>query len=187
MDQQTGNRIHKRKRLVVDKKWQLSVTAGIGGFALAAGILCLLGTYALSIADPVERISGQQMAMLALAVTGGYFAIVITFVVVAAIRITHRVAGPALVIGRALAALREGRYDSRLTLRKGDYLQDVAAEAKRLTEHLQRERDEHERIRSEIAAAVERGDRPVALKLLVHLGAANDSLATPGSGSAKAA
>lgn len=187
MEQPTAGRVHQRKRLVVDKKWQLSVTAGIGGFALAAGVLCLLGTYVLSIADPVDRLSGQEMAMLALAVTGGYFAIVITFLVVAAIRITHRVAGPALVIGRALAALREGRYDSRLTLRKGDYLQEVAAEAKRLTEQLQRQRDDHERIRSEIAAAVERGDRAVALKLLVHLGAANDALATPGSPSAKAA
>jgi nitrate/nitrite-specific signal transduction histidine kinase len=57
----------------------------------------------------------------------------------ATIRITHSVAGPAMLIERALDAMREGKFDSRLTLRDNDALKSLAEAAQRLADHLQQQ------------------------------------------------
>lgn len=52
------------------------------------------------------------------------------------ILLTHKVAGPLVRIRAALAQLTEGRFDIRVTLRKGDALNELADDINRLAESL---------------------------------------------------
>src|SRR5205823_5223414 len=85
------------------------------------------------------------------------------------LRITHRVAGPAMVIERAIDGLVEGRFDARLTLRRGDYLKSLAAATQRLSDHLKAEQGDRDRTCVELERAVARGDRKAAIELLQRL------------------
>jgi methyl-accepting chemotaxis protein len=53
---------------------------------------------------------------------------------------SHRTAGAAYAIRRAVEAIREGRLDVRVRLRSGDHLQELAASINRLAETIDAER-----------------------------------------------
>ena len=53
-----------------------------------------------------------------------------------AIYMTHRVAGPGLVIERYIAEIKAGEYDSTRTLRKSDDLQAIMSALRDLAAHL---------------------------------------------------
>ncbi len=52
---------------------------------------------------------------------------------------THRIAGPAYRLGRTLREVAAGRLPSEVRLRKGDYLEDLAAETNHLLAALREE------------------------------------------------
>ena len=52
------------------------------------------------------------------------------------IRLSHKVAGPLVRIRAALADMAQGRFDIRITLRKGDALTELAEDINRLAESL---------------------------------------------------
>ena len=54
---------------------------------------------------------------------------------------THRMIGPTVTINRHIRALQEGRYASRVTLRKNDEHKDLAAELNELAEILEQQRN----------------------------------------------
>jgi signal transduction histidine kinase len=56
---------------------------------------------------------------------------------------SHRTAGAAYAIRRAVDALRDGRSDVRVRLRRGDHLQDLANSINRLAEAIDSERARH--------------------------------------------
>jgi len=58
------------------------------------------------------------------------------FVVVMAVLITHRIAGPLVRIKAALEQMAHGDYNVRLTLRRGDSLMDLAKLINRLADVL---------------------------------------------------
>ena len=72
-----------------------------------------------------EMIEAQDRVQIGLVATGSLVFLVGVFLV--SILETHRTAGAAFKIGRSLDRLREGRLDTRLRLRRGDNLQELAA------------------------------------------------------------
>jgi HAMP domain-containing protein len=105
-------------------------------------------TYLLAILVFPEReygpMPGAEVRDLLIRVTVGYAALATFLVVLAALRLTHRVTGPTQVLESALRAMRSGDYGRRMTLRKRDYLRGLAAEVEALAKHL--DAAEHERI-----------------------------------------
>jgi len=157
---------NRRRGFVVDARWQLSVPFGIAALALGTGLLYFLGSYFLLANDPLESLSGTQTAYVALAVNAFYFVMLAGLLLAVALRITHAVAGPAMVLERAIEALRNGRFDSRTSLRKGDYLKSLAAAIQRLSLDLEQQRTGREIAYQDLEQAIGRGDRERAREIL---------------------
>ena len=128
----------KRQRVVVDRKWQSAVATRVVGTGMSVVAIVQLGVMAmLTWGDVLESLSGTQLVVIAFLISGAQAVLLCAILWVTIIRITHSVAGPAMVLERAVDNLCQGKFDSRLTLRNGDYLKSLAAALKRLTDHLQ--------------------------------------------------
>ncbi len=160
---------NRRRKYVLDPRWQLSVSLGVAGLALGTGLLCLLGTYFFLSNDPLESLSGSQIALVALIVNAGYFVILSGLTLFVALRITHAVVGPAMVLERAIEGLRNGRFDSRLKLRQGDYLKSLASAIQRLSADLERQQVERDRACQELEEAVSPRDRKNVGRILAEI------------------
>ncbi len=66
------------------------------------------------------------------------FILLLPFVLISAILISHRIAGPLVRIKRALAQMRDGDYNVSVILRKHDQLKDVADLINKLAEKLKK-------------------------------------------------
>jgi len=72
---------------------------------------------------------------------GWLLAIIIIYLFVnicVSIFFTHRLVGPTIAFRRHIKALRDGNYNSRITLRKADAFSEVAEDLNNLAETLQR-------------------------------------------------
>ncbi len=97
---------------------------------------------------------GREQAMSTLSFmlrANGLFVILLTlFMGLYTILLSHRVAGPAYRITRCVQRMCEGAYDFTVTLRKKDYLKDVAADLNVLLADL---RKRQARVREGLEAA----------------------------------
>ena len=129
--------VQRRQSFVVDKKWQGTVTTRLILSAMVAvALVQLLAIHFLANGDLMDMSSGEW-GLAALLISGLQMVAIFVALWRSTMRITHSVAGPAWVIEQAVDAMREGKYDSRLTLRDGDYLESLAAAVKRLSDHLE--------------------------------------------------
>jgi hypothetical protein len=131
-----------RRSIMVDRKWQSAVATRL----IVSAMLVVALTQILMIVflasggqDATEEATEDRWYLAGLLTSALQLVLLVVTMWWATIRITHSVAGPALVIERALDAMREGRFDSRLTLRGGDALVSLAAAAQRLSDHLQQQ------------------------------------------------
>ncbi|MGA6993106.1 MAG: hypothetical protein WBX50_04325 [Candidatus Deferrimicrobiaceae bacterium] len=56
---------------------------------------------------------------------------------------SHRIAGPIHRINRVIEMMLRGEYPKRITLRKGDHFQETAELLERLSQQIDRQREEH--------------------------------------------
>ena len=133
----------RRRRWVVDAPYQ--VRAGVLVGTVAIVLLGLLNASLLfqsraaaatAAGHPV--LTGQDRASWVLLLAGS--AIFLVGVVLIGLFESHRTAGAAYAIRRAVESIREGRPDVRVRLRRGDHLQDLAAAVNRLAESMDAER-----------------------------------------------
>jgi hypothetical protein len=175
---------NRRKKHLLDAKWQLAIAFGAAALVLAVGLLYLISSSVLTPSDPLSSLSGRETARLALAVNAIYFFSLAGLFFFVALRITHKVTGPALVLARAVEGLREGDFEPRLALRHGDYLKSLAASIQRLSSELQRQRAAREQACLELERAIDRGDRHAAHQLLKELQGTGPASQEPAVGSA---
>lgn len=167
---QQGSHGSKRRRIqLVDHKWQLPLVLGIGCSAFAGGLLLLVANYLLSDPDTLDGLSGQQTAQLVLAVDVGFVVVVSVMLVLVTMRITNSVSGPAMMLERAVEALRAGQFDSRLKFRKGDYMQGLAGALESLTQELRGQRNDLSSTCAELQRALSAGDMRAASALALEL------------------
>jgi methyl-accepting chemotaxis protein len=102
-----------------------------------------------------EMIEAQDRVQIGLVATGSLVFLVGVFLV--SILETHRTAGAAFKIGRSLDRLREGRLDTRLRLRRGDNLQDLAASVNAMAGALQERAWQDVELIEGVAARLEGG------------------------------
>lgn len=151
----------KRRTLILDPEWQLAVFRNMAIVAVGAGLLQMLGTQALSSQDQLNRWSGEQIGYLSFIVNALFMGLMFLALWVVALRVTHSVVGPAMVIKKAVDGLAEGKFDSRLRLRKRDYLKSLASSVQVLNDQLK----ERDRLSDELVEALTQGDHGRALDL----------------------
>ena len=91
---------------------------------------------------------------------GGFFAAAGLIVVVQAVRLANRVAGPEARLQGALQRIREGDVAFRVTLRRGDLLTGLARECNELLDWLNANPPSGVRTGSDVVALEAAGERP---------------------------
>lgn len=142
----------KRKRYLVDHDVQFRITRHLFGILLVATILALGNFYIIAelsdfyAADSVglEHDGWREQAM---AWGYGLAAIVNNCLIILLLSLfySHRIAGPAVQIVKALKQVNEGDLQTCVRLRKGDYLQEVATAVNDAIRHWDGSLDEIDR------------------------------------------
>jgi hypothetical protein len=130
----------KRRSFMVDAKWQSSVASHLIVSAMVVVALTqIIMIYFLSSGESLDEMSSGEWRLAAMLTSALQLVLLVGAMWRTTIRITHSVAGPASVIEQAIDAMCEGRFDSRLELRKGDALKSLAAAVQRLSTRLQQQ------------------------------------------------
>lgn len=160
----TQEKVNVRRSILVDPHMQLSIVFSMVGVLLLLSVAYAISVVYFSQADTGPTSSSVQR--LGLLVTGIYFLLSILVTSVVGVIATHRVAGPALVIERAVRALRVGDYDMRLSLRRRDYLKPVATELAALREELVQQEAAREALLAQLQATLPDKDYELACDLI---------------------
>jgi hypothetical protein len=122
----------RRWRYVVD--WRSQVGTAVQIVAVLAGICltCAVAVRYVKTDEALELMSGEGVRSFLYRVSAAQFLVSAVTLGILAIYLTHRFAGPALAIERAIRALVEGRTDRTLHLRERDYLKALGAAVEEL-------------------------------------------------------
>lgn len=161
----------KRRIYIVNPKMQLSIvftTAGVlallGGFFAAA-------MYVIPDDGFFELMDGSQVRSFLLRLTAAYFLFCVSSVFALTVILTHRVAGPVMVLEHAIRGMIEGDFTKRLELRQKDYLKSLAANLSRLRDRMVDGRDRRLLVGQELESALEARDLDRAAELVRELAA----------------
>lgn len=131
-----GSRPWRRHRYVVDARYQLRAGVLVGVVAVI-----LLGLLNLSLIVQYRAgaaVAGLDRVSWALVLVGSV--VFLGGVILVGVLESHRTAGAAYAIRTAVDAIREGRSEIRVRLRRDDHLQDLANAINRLAETIDAER-----------------------------------------------
>lgn len=163
------SRTNRRRRYVVDSRMQLSVTMQLVGVLAAVAVLYALAVLVFLSDDAVASLSSGEMRQYLLRANVIYFVLAAAILGVLTIMLTHRVAGPAFVLERAVKGMTEGDYGQRLTLRRRDYLQSLAATLDRFRTHLLEDAHEREEALERLSELLASSDVEEAALLVAEL------------------
>lgn len=135
----------RRRQFVVDARYQLRAGVLVGTVAVVLLVLLnaslvLQDRAAAAAAATAVRplLAGTDRASWALLLLGS--AVFLGGVILIGVMESHRTAGAAYAIRRAVDAIRDGRSEIRVRLRRGDHLQDLAKSINQLAEAIDAER-----------------------------------------------
>ncbi len=144
----------------------LQLVCAIAGFAmLYVAAFMMLGNH-------IRLLNAEETRLTFLIANLVYWTFAMVMTAMVALYLTHRMAGPAQVIERAVRAMRDGDYGQRLALRPGDYLQSLAEAVFELRDELASSEDLRQQAAQKLAATLkaEPTDTDVAFELLTELG-----------------
>ncbi len=156
-----------RTQYLVNRRLQIHVTLQLMAVTAGIGLLYTLALHVLP-APAAGVLQTPEMSSFVINSTLIYFGIATVILGTLTIILTNRIAGPAFVIHRAVAAMRRGDYSERLTLRGRDHFKGLAAEIAALREEIVA-RDGR---MQDLKACLETGDIEAATELLAQLGTA---------------
>jgi HAMP domain-containing protein len=159
------NETFQRRTFVVDWRLQATITVQLLGVLVGVGLLYTLAVMVLPGSERLQEMDGEEVRQTLLRANAVYFALGAAILGVIALLLTHRIAGPALVLKRAVDGMREGKYDHRLNLRRRDYLKDVAASLQGLAGDL-KQRDQS---MADLAACLDENDVTGAKEIVAKL------------------
>lgn len=166
----------RRRRFVIDRQYQLRVAFLSVGIALVLLVLLNASLFfsarqnsavAVTLAPQLaEFMKAQDRVQFGLVLTGSLVFLVGVFLV--GILESHRTAGAAFKISQGIDRLRQGDTRSRVRLRRGDNLQDVAAAVNTLAGALQQEAWEQVETLEEISSRLEQVSAEPAVAEATH-------------------
>lgn len=169
-DQPSESRPHfKREWYFVDAGVQLRLVLPLLAVLVVVALAYAAAIYLLPGPDAIETMTAEETRRLFLRANGVYFAVAVGALGAVAVFLSHRVAGPARVIERAVRGLRDGDYDDRLALRRGDSLKSLATAVRELRDQLREREEQRRKLGREIAARLDANDVRTARELLDRL------------------
>ena len=138
----------------------------IVGLAYVAAIYLLPGEMAL------QTMTVEETWRLFRRANTTYYAITVVLRAAVAIILSHRIAGPARIIERALRGLLRGESDQRIALRPEDSLKPLATAVNELSSQLQEQEARRAKLIQEIDSRLETNDVAAARELLTELDSA---------------
>ncbi len=158
-----------RTRVLVDWRFQLALAGPLLGVLVMAAAAYAVAVYLLPGEAALTAMNAEETRRMLLRASAVYFALATAGLGSVALFLSHRIAGPAFVIERALRSLRDGDPGERLSLRPGDSLQELARAARELREHLGEREDRRRGLLQQIAARLDGDDIAGARELLHQL------------------
>lgn len=159
------NETFQRRTFVVDWRLQATITVQLLGVLVGVGLLYTLAVMVLPGSERIKEMDGEQVRETLLRANAVYFALGAAILGVIALLLTHRIAGPALVLKRAIDGMRAGEFEHRLGLRRRDYLKDVAASLQGLCDDLK----QREKSLADVAACLQENDVAGAKEVVAKL------------------
>jgi len=176
----------KRNRFLLDRRCQSAVAYRVLAVLAGIGVLYAVAVYVLLGSSAVRSGSVAETRVLFLAVHGAYFVLGGAILVVTTLLLTHRYAGPAVVMESAVAKMRRGDYDGRLTTRAKDFHKGLTEELR----HLRDELSEREELRADLldrlGRSLDSGELTNARELVEQLRAGPTASTTRAAAGAKA-
>jgi len=135
----------RRRQFVVDARYQLRSGVLVGSVAIVllvllnASLILQHRTPLVNVATSVSSpFAAQNRSSFALLLVGS--AVFFGGVVLVGLLESHRTAGAAFAIRRVVDEIRNGQSQTRVRLRRGDHLQDLANSINQLAETIDAER-----------------------------------------------
>ncbi|MHC4547315.1 MAG: hypothetical protein ACYTEZ_00945 [Planctomycetota bacterium] len=155
----------RRRRYLIDWKPQLGVVFQIVGVLCGVCVIYALGVTFLMRNEALFEVGADRFRQALLEVNAVYLAVSAGIFSLLAIGLTHRFVGPAFAMRRAVEAMKKGDYSARLTLRRRDYLKELAASLSDLREQM-RERDQ---VVADLERCLQENDIAAAKELVTRL------------------
>ena len=136
-----AKQLYRRRRLIVNRPLQFRFVGVMLLFFCVLTVVTLLGLYfALWLTLYTFNLLHDPVIVSLFTTTGMILAFELLLlgplVIWMGLWLTHKVAGPLVRIRPALEQMEQGRFDTRLSLRKGDALVELADDVNRLAESL---------------------------------------------------
>jgi len=160
---------------------QFSVLSLVAGTLVLGAFFAAVAALVLPHGVAAEGLTPKEVTALVIRVLGVYFLFTMGTLVWFAVRWTHRVAGPAQVLEKAVRALGDGDLDARTKLRKKDYLQGLAEAVRLHVENLRAERSARADVLERLAGTLEVRDFESAKALVRELAAVDGHDSAPDS------
>ncbi len=157
----------KRRTYLVDRRFQGGFTLQLLTALAGVGLLYVLAVVLLPGPKALEQLDAAETRSLLLRANLIYFGLAASILAVLSLLLTHRIAGPAKLLERAVRGIRHRDYGQRLSLRRRDYFQDLASELALLRAEIVAERAA---VR-DLAQALAENDLDGVREILAGLGA----------------
>ena len=160
---------YKRERYLIDAPLQLSLALPLLATLGAVALAYVAAIYVIPGGTALEAMSAEETRALFLRANLVYYGIAAAAIVAVAIYLSHRIAGPAFVVERALRAMREGDYGERLSLRPNDLLQPLANVTTELRDALVAQDADRRQLVKQLSACLDGNDLAGARELVARL------------------
>ena len=161
---------YRRERYFVDSRLQLALALPMLAILVVVALAYVAAVYLLPGQVALKMMTAEETRSLFLRANLIYFVLAGAALAAGAIYVTHRIAGPAGVIERAVRSMQGGDYSARLALRPRDDLRSLAAAVTNLCRQLREQEEQRQQLVEEVAARLDANDLAEARKLLVQLG-----------------
>jgi len=164
-----SKRKYKRRITIVDKKLQFSLAITLTSVMAGMAGLYALAIFVLPSTGAMERMNAEETRTFFLGTNMVYFALATMILFTVALLLTHRIAGPAMVIERAVRSALQGDFDQRLSLRKRDHLRELADTISNWRDYLQSSDSEQQRCVTDLERCLSESDIDAAKELVQQL------------------
>jgi prepilin-type N-terminal cleavage/methylation domain-containing protein len=159
----------KRTHYFIDARMQLALALPLLAVLAIVGLAYATAVYLLPGEMALQTMTSEETRQMFLRANATYYAIAAVLVCAVAIFLTHRIAGPARIIERALRDLLRGEGNQRIALRPDDSLQSLASTVNELSSQLQEQEARRAKLIHEIDSRLETNDVAAARELLTEL------------------
>jgi len=152
----------RRWRYVVDWRSQIGTALQIVGVLAGICVICAVGVSFIKSNDALEAMAPEAIRNFLFRATGVQFVINAITLTILAVYLTHRFAGPAFVLERAIRETLKGDHSRPVRLRGRDYLKPLAS----AVEELRQRTETQEKLLAEVTARLQASDADGARELL---------------------